>query len=112
MPAERQPIIILQADEGPWPDRYADAKFTFDWRQATDRELEIKFGIMNAWYVPGDTDLHLSQSQTAINTFPILFDRYFGLDYAMLPDRVQTSRSWLQPYTLIDITSRLPSLKK
>ena len=112
VPADRQPIIILQADEGPWPDRYADAKFSFDWRQATDRELEIKFGIMNAWYLPPGVDLQLSQTQTSINTFPILFDRYFGLDYPMLPDRVQTSRSWLQPYALIDITSRLSSLKK
>ena len=35
---------------------------------------------MNAWYVPGGKELRLPQSLTAINTFPELFDHYFGLD--------------------------------
>jgi hypothetical protein len=48
---------------------------------------------------------------TSINTFPVLFDRYFGLDYATLPDRVYTSTSWVLPYGLTDITDRLPSLR-
>ena len=107
LPEDRQPIIILQADEGPWPDRYAADKVGFDWNHASAAELEIKFGIMNAWYVPGAADLRLPQSLTAINTFPVLFDRYFGLDYPLLPDTVRTSRSWTQPYQLIDVTTRL-----
>jgi hypothetical protein len=111
LPPDRQPIIILQADEGPWPDGYATDQFTFDWATASEDELETKFGIMNAWRVPGGPDLGLTPSQTAINTFPILFDRYFGLDYPLLPDRVISSRSWTQPYDLTDITDRLPSLR-
>ena len=109
LPEDRQPIIILQADEGPWPERYAADKVGFDWQRASADELDIKFGIMNAWYVPGGADLQLPQSLTAINTFPVLFDRYFGLDYPLLPDTVRTSRSWTQPYRLIDITTRLAS---
>ena len=35
LPPEKQPIIILQADEGPWPDRYAADKVGFDWQRAT-----------------------------------------------------------------------------
>ena len=109
LPEDRKPIIILQADEGPWPDRYAADKVGFDWQRASADELEIKFGIMNAWYVPGAADLQLSQSLTAINTFPVLFDHYFGLDYPLLPDTVMTSQSWTQPYQLIDVTTRLSS---
>ena len=72
----------------------------------------MKFGIMNAWYVPGGTDaLDLDPRQTAINTFPILFDGYFGIDdYPLLPDRVFAS-SWGRPYRSIEITDRLPSLR-
>jgi hypothetical protein len=106
-PESEQPIIILQADEGPWPDAYGRDKNGFNWATATEDQLEMKFGILNAWYVPGGTDgLGLSQRQTAINTFPTLFDRYFGLDYPMLPDRVFAS-SWGKPYRSLDITDRL-----
>ena len=111
LPEDEQPIVILQADEGPWTDPYFDDKVNYDWRTASPDELEIKFGILNAWYVPGGGDLGLEQDQTAINTFPILFTRYFGLDgYELLPDRVTTSSGWNRPYRLIDITDRLPSL--
>ncbi|HET9344739.1 MAG TPA: hypothetical protein VFO05_03475 [Candidatus Limnocylindrales bacterium] len=110
-PADQQPIIILQADEGPWPEAYGINKYGFDWATATDREVEMKFGIMNAWYVPGGTDaLGLRQDQTAINTFPVLFDRYFGLDYPMLPDRVFAS-SWGRPYRSIEVTERLANAR-
>jgi hypothetical protein len=111
-PESEQPIIILQADEGPWPERYGADKFGFDWATATPRELEMKFGIMNAWYVPGGTDaLALDPRQSAINTFPVLFGRYFGLDdYPLLPDRVFAS-SWGRPYRSVEITDRLPSLR-
>jgi hypothetical protein len=110
-PESERPIIILQADEGPWPEAYGADKYNFDWDTATDRELEMKFGIMNAWYVPGGTDaLDLRQDQTAINTFPALLHGYFGLDYPELPDRVFASQ-WGRPYQSLEITDRLPSLR-
>ena len=51
------------------------------------------------------------QKMTSINTFPVLFDRYFGLDYPMLPERVMASEGWIQKNVLLDVTDRLPSLK-
>ena len=106
-PESERPIIILQADEGPWPEKYGKDKYNFNWATATDREVRMKFGIMNAWYVPGGSEaLELRQDQTAINTFAILFDRYFGLDYPMQPDRIFAS-SWGRPYRSIEITDRL-----
>ena len=110
-PEAEQPIIILQADEGPWPDAYARDKVGFNWATASADQLEMKFGILNAWYVPGGTQgLGLRQDQTAINTFPTLFDKYFGLDYPTLPDTVYAA-TWARPYSSIDVTDRLPSLK-
>ncbi|MFL5776456.1 MAG: hypothetical protein ACJ76W_09305 [Chloroflexota bacterium] len=110
-PESERPIIILQADEGPWPDAYGRDKYGFNWAAASEDELEMKFGILNAWYVPGGTGaLGLRQDQTAINTFPTLFDRYFGLDYPTLPDRVFAS-TWGRPYASLEITDRLPRLK-
>jgi hypothetical protein len=110
LPEAERPIVILQADEGHRFAAAVDENGDFEWSTATGEELEIKFGILNAWYVPGGVDLGLEPDQTAINTFSILFGRYFGLDgYALLPDRV-TADSWSASYELADITDRLPSL--
>jgi hypothetical protein len=113
LPEDERPIIILQADEGPWPPSYGTGRKTSaDWAaQATDDELEQKYGILNAWYLPDGSDLGLYPTMTAINTFPVLFSRYFGIEYPLLPDRVYSSRDWYHPYDLTDITDRLPSLR-
>jgi hypothetical protein len=110
LPEADRPIVILQADEGPWTEPYAANRDTYDWATASPDELEMKFGILNAWYVPG-VDLALDPAMSAINTFPVLFERYFGLAYDPLDDRVAASRSWRHPYELIDVTARLPSLE-
>jgi hypothetical protein len=113
LPEDRRPIIILQADEGPYPPFYGrDSRASIEWAPgASGDDLEIKFGILNAWYVPGREDLSLDQAMSAINTFPTLFADYFGLDYEQLPDRVYASHSWGRPYDLTEVTDRLPSLR-
>lgn len=112
LPEAQRPIIILQADEGPESPTYrATRRTTFDWAKATDEEIEVKFGIMNAWYVPGGEDLGLYPTMTSVNTFPTLFSRYFGLDYPLLPDRVYTARNYDFQYDITDVTDRLPSLR-
>jgi hypothetical protein len=113
LPEAERPIIILQADEGPWPLHYtAERKTTGDWAErATEDDLEQKYGILNAWYMPGGEDLGLDPSMTAINTFPVLFSRYFGIDYPLVDERIFSSRDWYHPYDLTDITDRLPSLR-
>jgi Sulfatase len=110
LPEERRPIIILQADEGPYPAVYSATRDVYDWATASTDELEMKFGILNAWYLPdGQDDLGLYPTMTSINTFPTLFDGYFGLDYPKQPDRIYTSTNWLLPYGLTEVTSRIPT---
>ena len=111
LPADQQPIIILQADEGPYTIPYNTNTVSYDWSTATPEELQIKYGILNAWYVPGGTDIGLTDSQTSVNTFPTLFSGYFGLNVPKLPDREYTSAGKNRPYDLTDITDRLDSWK-
>ena len=110
LPEDRRPIIILQADEGPeTPEYRATRKTTWDWHTASTEDLEIKFGILNAWYVPGDRQVGLYPELTSINTFPLLFRDYFGLDYdASRGPGVRGSRNYTRPYDLVEITDRLP----
>jgi hypothetical protein len=104
-PAENRPIVIIQADEGPAPARYA-ADLAFDWTYATQDELHIKFGIISAFYFPTDVG-PLPDSIGPANTFRLVFSRAFGMDLALLPERSWTSKAWKRPWEFTDITERL-----
>lgn len=107
LPEERRPIIVLQADEGPYPARYNGNTDTFDWSTATDDELRMKYGILNAYYLPGLTETGLYPTITPVNSFRLILGRYFGTDTPLLPDRVYTSRTKFRPYDMTDVTERL-----
>jgi hypothetical protein len=106
-PEAERPIIVLQGDEGPYPDRFRADQDGFDWSTASDEELVTKFGILNAMYLPGpEGDAPLPAGLTAVNTYPELFARYFGADVPRHPDRV-TASTRARPYDLLDVTDRL-----
>lgn len=102
------PIVILSADEGPHPYRYAAAD-EWDWRGATPTELREKLGILNAFYLPGvdpgEAGLHPEISP--VNTFRVLFNAYFGADLEVLPDRSWAFVDSSHPYDLFEVTDVL-----
>jgi hypothetical protein len=112
LPEDERPIIILQADEGPYPRRFGWHAGGFDAATATDDELITKFGILSAWFLPGpEGAAPLDPDMTAINTYRELFRRYFGTDVAVAPDRVFLSHKD-RPYDLVDITDRLAAAEQ
>lgn len=113
LPEDERPIIIIQADEGPYPLPYALDTIDYDWSTATPDELETKYGILNAMYLPGLPSGATLPYPTisSVNTFRLLFDDYFDANLPLLPDRSFTSRGKFLPYDLTDITDRLPSLQ-
>ncbi len=52
-PDEPDPIILLQADEGPFPTAFSANEGGFQWLDASPREIQQKFGILNAVRLPG-----------------------------------------------------------
>jgi hypothetical protein len=112
VPSERQPIVVVVGDEGPFPVRYTADKEGFDWATATVDELETKYGILDAFYLPGDAPDDAPApyaTMSSWNTFRVVLGRYFGAELPMLPDRSYTSRAWSAPYDLTDVTDRLPA---
>ena len=107
VPEAQRPIILLQADEGPYPARYNANTLTFDWSTATDAEIRMKYGILNAYYLPGVTTTGLYPSITPVNSWRLILGDYFGTDTPLLPDRMYTSRAKFRPYDMTDVTSRL-----
>jgi hypothetical protein len=109
VPSSERPIVIIQADEGPFPIRYARGEGAFDWTTATPEELEEKFGILSAFYLPDRTpqEVGLYDSITPVNQFRAIFGEYFGLDLPLLPDRNWIFTNQVHIYTEIDVTEKV-----
>ena len=69
--SKNPPIIILQGDTGAW----------FPYKQA----------ILNAYYLPGmDKDI-LYPSISPVNSFRLIFNKYFNMNFELLPDQTYYS---------------------
>ena len=75
----RPKIIIIQGDHGPGSG--------LAWERPLETDHNERFGIFNAWYVSDGRQLPLYEGMTALNTFPLLFNEYFGADLPPLPDK-------------------------
>jgi hypothetical protein len=108
-PAADRPVIILQADEGPFPVRYDADEWRFDWHGATTEELEEKFGILNAYHLPGvdPVEAGLYPSITPVNSFRVVLNAYFGTDLPLLEDRIFAHRSQQDFYDFFEVTDEL-----
>ena len=92
--SDGEAIIILQADEGPWPKRFAGDEHTLgldtnpiNWLGLSTAELREKMAILNAIYLPGGTAAaRLPRTMTPVNTFRLIFRQWFGADLPALPD--------------------------
>jgi hypothetical protein len=101
-PPATRPIIVLQADEGPYEGR------PIAWTRSPEREaLERKFGILSAYYLPGLNDTGLYQTITPVNSFRLIFDRYFQARLALLPDKNYVFRDLHHLYDFTEVTSEL-----
>ena len=67
------PIIILQGDHGLW------------WVE----EYSQHYQILNAYYLPGGGEQLLYESISPVNSFRVIFNHYFGMDYELLEDRLE-----------------------
>lgn len=94
--SETPPIIILQADHGTnhkkiWDD-YGNADV-----------LKEKMRPFIAYHLPGGGKEVFYDAITPVNSFRLIFNRYFGADFEILPDRSYFS-SYLTPYKFADVT--------
>jgi hypothetical protein len=107
-PEETRPIIILTTDEGPNTPDMQRVGDNIDWAGASDAELELKFSIFTAYYLPGLEETCLYPGMSSVNTFRLVFDLYFDAGLPLLPDRSFIHRDRSHPYDLTDVTDRLP----
>lgn len=99
-----RPIVIIQADEGPYPEEYKRLEWRFDWRKATREQLREKTGILNAYYLPGVETGRLYPEISPVNTFRLVFDLYFSTHLDLLPDHCYAFVDDLHPYRFFEVT--------
>ena len=104
------PIIVIQADEGPYNMLYPmpkTKKVGFDFAGASDDTLNERFPILNALYLPGVDTSDLYSSMTPVNTFRFIFNKYFGANLELLPDKNYVYQDEDHFYKFIEVTDRL-----
>jgi hypothetical protein len=68
--------------------------------------VAIRFGILNAMYLPGAVE-PLPSTFTAVNTFRTVFREYFGANLENLPDHSYTWPDNDHIFDFIDVTAML-----
>ena len=105
--SDPQPIIIVQSDEGPYPQPQNRTMFSgFDWGSASNTQIREKMGILNAYYLPNVNTDALYPSITPVNSFRIIFNLYFGTELELLPDESYVSDT-RHIYKFINVTDKL-----
>ena len=93
------PIIILQSDHGPnfaFPGKY-------HLQNPPPEVLREKMRIFNAFYLPNGENDFLYDSMSPVNTFRLIFNRYFGSNFLLLKDESYFSTLKF-PYRLTNVT--------
>lgn len=111
-PGHRPAVIVLQADEGPCEDDGHTGGFIYINRDGTlsrhpdaARFLKLRVWILNAIYLPDGNHHELYPTISPVNTFRVIFNRYFHTNYPLLPDRTYLSPDAERPCDFRDITS-------
>jgi hypothetical protein len=93
--SKEKPVIVLQADHGP------HSKIFFE--RSPDMDYAECLSILNADYLPDGGRGALYEGVSPVNTFRIIFNRYFGTKYKLLKDKnfFSTAR---HPYRFINVT--------
>jgi hypothetical protein len=112
--SKTEPVIVIQADEGPWPEAYAgDERFfgqdisSVNWAKVPRAELREKMRILNALYLPGQDPAPRYPNMTPVNTFRIIFNRYFGTTLPLLPDKNYVFVDDEHLFTFKDVTDQV-----
>jgi hypothetical protein len=101
------PIIIIQADEGPYPLTPIS-----QWQKAPAGTLKLKFGTLGAYALPGVKTEDVAKIDSSVNIFRFVFNNYFGTNFKYLPDCSYVFNPGGKPFTYYDVTAKLHSENK
>jgi hypothetical protein len=95
--SETEPIIILQGDHG--PKGFSDENIE-------SSNFTENFAILNAYYFPDNDYTALYPSISPVNSFRILTNQFFGMDFSLLDDKSYFS-DVRRPFDFIQVTDQV-----
>jgi hypothetical protein len=106
-PSSRPFLVLLQSDEGPFPDRFRD-KEQHVWAKATPDEIKHKLSTLSAFLLPKELFPKVPMEIcTPVNIFRVLHSSIFNTPAIMLPKRNFMPRISSRPYDLFEVTEML-----
>jgi hypothetical protein len=102
--SKKPPVIILQADEGPYIFLDEFSKLN----PVDQKALQIRTEILNAYYLPNSYNkAAIYDSITPVNSFRVVFNQIFKTNLELVSDDTFISPDPVKPYNFINITSKL-----
>ena len=99
----KPPIIILQSDHGP--------ASVYDPHVPDILGISERTGILMAYYFPTTKETGLYPTITPVNSYRVLFNTFFALNYPLLNDHVYIS-PFERPYDFKEVTGELKTFEK
>lgn len=104
-------VIIVQADEGPYPKQFRGKLAPNHYYNPINLplpQMRQKFGILASYYLPDTSTQAVADNITSsVNSFRFVLDRYLGYALPMLPDCQFTAGDKYNLYTYELVTGRL-----
>ena len=116
--SNNQAVIIIQADEGPYPSQLNAQNFDSvavgdeldngDMTKWSDADLQMKYGVLAAYDIPAVNKADLAAGGNSVNIFRLALNSYFNTNLPYLPEcSYALSEGREQSFVYKDITARL-----
>ncbi|MBW3537906.1 hypothetical protein KY386_00260 [Candidatus Parcubacteria bacterium] len=103
--SKTKPVILLQADEGPYPgEGIPQASGADKMQDYTPADLQTKFGILRALSLPHLEPADIPEELSSVNLFRFVFNKYLGTNLELLPEKQLVFPNASDPYNFIDRT--------
>lgn len=104
-----QAVIVIQADEGPYPKEFRyklEPDHYYDPAQLSTDKMKQKFSTLASYYLPG-VSAGSQPIESNVNIFRFILNKYLGYDLAMLPDCHLSTGDKFTIYSYQDVTQEL-----
>ena len=103
-------VIVLQADEGPYPKQFRgpmSPEDYYDPLELPQAQMKQKFGIIASYYLPDTQAAEVATINSSVNVFRFVLNKYFGYSLDILPDCQLATGNKFNLYNYTAVNDRL-----